>query len=153
MGSEEWRTVAVADGIRARVATDWETLREPANGVVLVSLQPATDGFRANHVWTLDRLPADMDLRSWQLGNDQLLSLTLDEYVLLDLERTEVDGYDAVRRLACHSVQGEAVTMTQLAFIFGGIGVTLTSTVSTMRYLDLANDLVEVQAGLSVGSN
>lgn len=127
----------------------WERAEDPRPGVAVVAAEPTSDlGFRANVVVTVDDLPADMDLHSWQAATDTMLPRALQDYLLLDLEHAELGGRPVVRRLAHHLVVGSgAVTMEQWASTSGGTGYTLTASVATMGYDSLADGFAEIAAG------
>ena len=88
-----------------------------------------------------------LGFRDWQTGTEELLPRTLPDYLLVDLERLEVDGRPAGRRLAHHAGPGgEALTMEQWFVLVDGVGHTLTATVETWRYDELADSLAGVAA-------
>lgn len=130
------------------VPTGWEAYDragEPADGTVLVALEPvqyADDGrarFRSNLVVTAVTT-AGLTFRDWQVGTDQILDRALTEYLLIDLERLDIDGRSGGRRLAHHrGPHGEALTLEQWFTIRDGVGHTLTATVETARYDELAD--------------
>ncbi|MGQ0630723.1 MAG: hypothetical protein ACT4P1_06740 [Sporichthyaceae bacterium] len=131
----------------------WEIHGEPR--VTLPVLMTAPDdgggeGPQANILVTVSELPAAMTFRDWQLGTDQLLGQTLDEYLLLDLEHVSLGGHPGVRRLGCHNAGGRAVTMEQWAAAVGTRGLAVTATVSTGVYDAFADDLSAIAAGLHI---
>jgi hypothetical protein len=114
--------------------------REPADPA-------APDRFRANLVLTV-LSTGGLDFRDWQAGTEELLPRVLDDYLLVDLERIEVQGASGGRRLAHHTgPSGEALTMEQWFTLLDGIGHTLTATVETWRYDELADLCAEVVRG------
>lgn len=127
---------------------DWQRTEDPEPGVALIAIEPDSAGLRTNVVLTVEHL-GELSFRDWQLGTDQLLPRVLDELVLLDLERLDVDGHPGVRRLAHHTTaDGEAATLEQWATLIGHAGVTLSATVATLRYDVMADDLAEIAATL-----
>lgn len=130
------------------VPDGWEPLPDPPEGIDWVAREPgdpsASDQFRANLVLTV--LPTGgLGFRDWQAGTDELLPRVLDDYLLVDLERIEVDGVPGGRRLAHHAGPGgEALTMEQWFALVDGTGHTLTATVETWRYDGLADVFVRV---------
>lgn len=136
----------------------WEVHDRPAVGARLVLVEPAgppspsgSSGFRANLVVTA--VPAGgLSFRDWQAGSDEILARALDDYLLIDLERLEVAGRPGGRRLAHHAgPRGEALTMEQWFTLVGDVGHTLTATVDTARYDELADLLATTAAGWRPG--
>lgn len=125
------------------VPAGWEVLANPAEGITWVAREPAEPAapqrFRANLVLTA--VPTGgLDFREWQRGTDELLPQVLDDFLLVDLERIDVVGRPGGRRLAHHAgPQGEALTMEQWFTLVDGVGHTLTATVETWRYDELAD--------------
>ena len=120
----------------------WEELAEPLPATLWVAVEPG-DGepgtFRANLVLTCDDI-SGTSFRDWQVATDELLPRTLDDYLLVDLERLEIDGLPGGRRLAHHvDRQGRALTMEQWFTRDEDRGWTLTATVDTWRYDELAD--------------
>ena len=121
----------------------WEASRDPAPGTRLVAREPL-DGcepsrFRANVVIT-EVTTAGMSFSEWQTGTEELMPRLLTDYLVVDLERLEIDGQPGGRRLAHHcGPGGEALTMEQWFTQSQGMGHTLTFTVETWRYDDLAD--------------
>ncbi len=114
--------------------------------VTFVALEPESGRFRTNVVVT-EQPTGGLDFRDWQAGTEELLPRTLPDYLLVDLERLEVDGLPAGRRLAHHAGPGgEALTMEQWFVLVDGTGHTLTATVETWRYDELADSLAGVAA-------
>lgn len=101
--------------------------------------QPDEPGrFRANLVLTCDDTTG-MTFRDWQVATDEVLPRALDDYLLVDLEKVEVDGHPGGRRLAHHvDASGRALTMEQWCTLAGDRGWTLTATCETWSYDDLA---------------
>jgi hypothetical protein len=129
----------------------WEVLADPPEGVAWAAREPADpaapDRFRANLVLTV--VPAGgLGFRDWQTGTEELLPRVLDDYLVVDLERIEVQGSPGGRRLAHHAgPAGEALTMEQWFTLVDGVGHTLTATVETWRY----DELADVCAGAARG--
>jgi len=140
-------------GFTLSLPAGWEQVEDPRPGVAVVVVEPDTDvGFRANVVVTVDDLPADVDLHSWQAAAEQILPRALNDYLLLDLEHSEVTGRPVVRRLAHHLVEGSgAVTMEQWATTAERRGFTVTTSVATMAYDSLADVFTEIAAGFQPG--
>lgn len=142
----------MADPPQLLVPDGWEVLTEGLpEGTTLIAREPAEprapDRFRANLVVT-EVSTGGLGFRDWQVGTDELLPRILDDYVLVDLERLEIDGRPAGRRLAHHAgPAGEALTMEQWFTLVEGIGHTLTATVETWRYDELADACAQVAAG------
>ncbi|NYD40532.1 hypothetical protein [Nocardioides panaciterrulae] len=114
--------------------------------VTFAALEPASGRFRSNVVVT-EQPTGGLGFRDWQAGTDELLPRTLPDYLLVDLERLELDGHPAGRRLAHHAgPAGEALTMEQWFVLVDGVGHTLTATVETWRYDELADSLAGVAA-------
>ncbi|GAA1136587.1 hypothetical protein [Nocardioides aquiterrae] len=138
---------------RLVVPPGWEVVDRPAAGVALVALEPerapaAGDRapFRSNLVVTA--VPTGgLDFRDWQAGSDEILDRALTDYLLVDLERLQIDGLPGGRRLAHHTgPHDEALTLEQWFVLHEGIGHTLTATVETARYDELA-DVTATAAG------
>lgn len=137
-------------GFRLPLPADWEQAQDPRPGVSLVAVEPPHGGpFRANVVVTLEPLATGEDLDAWQTGADALLAGALRGYLLIDLERVEVDGRPALRRLAHHErEESGAVTMEQWAVVANGLGLTLTASAGTLEYDALAPTFAAIAAGL-----
>ncbi|MCD4534077.1 hypothetical protein LRP67_08300 [Nocardioides sp. cx-169] len=121
----------------------WEILADPPESTVVVARGTALppEGFRPNLVVTAQDT-GGMGFRDWQAGTDELLPRILDGYLLVDLERLEIAGRPGGRRLAHHTgPRGEALTMEQWFTLVDGVGHTLTATVETWRYDELADAL------------
>jgi hypothetical protein len=100
--------------------------------------------FRANLVLTCDDTTA-MTFRDWQAATDEVLPHVLDDYLLVDLERIELDGHPGGRRLAHHAdAAGRALTMEQWFVLDGDRGWTLTATCETWSYDELAEAFAAV---------
>ncbi|ADD41129.1 hypothetical protein [Stackebrandtia nassauensis] len=122
----------------------------PRPGVALVAVEPSGElYFSANIVVTTDALPTATELERWQDDSDGELELRLPDYVLLDRETT-ADG--RVRRLA-HYEQPDCgpVTMEQWAWLYDGIGYTITASVATPAYDGLADVFARVAEGFTPG--
>jgi hypothetical protein len=129
----------------------WEAVRDPQPGVAMVALEPPDlAGFRTNLVVTVEDV-GGLSFEDWQLGCDELLPQTLQDYQLLDLERLDDERGPGVRRLAQHSAGGTCwVTLEQWVTLAGSTGVTLSATVETARYDASADELATVAASLDV---
>lgn len=126
-----------------------------ADGMALVALETGEDTpFRANLVVTVEDVMEGTDLRSWQMAVDEVMPSALDDYLLLDLELTEVGGIPALRRLAHYlSEAGQALTMEQWAIAAGGRGYTLTATAHTLAYDSQADFFAFVAYSFRVAAN
>lgn len=118
-------------------------LADPPPGTVWAAREPVDpttpDRFRANLVLTVDDT-ATLSFRDWQAGTDQLLPRQLEDYLLVDLEKRDIDGNPGGRRLAHHAGPGgEALTLEQWFVLADGRGHTLTATIETWRYDELAD--------------
>lgn len=126
-----------------RLPPAWAVLDEPPADTVLVAREPedpADPGrFLANVVAT-SLGTGGLGFRDWQAGTDELLPRILDDYLLVDLERLAIGGVAGGRRLAHHAgPAGEALTMEQWFVLVDDVGHTLTATVETWRYDELAD--------------
>jgi len=128
-------------GLTLPLPLGWERVEDPRPDMPIVAAEPENDlGFRANIVVTVDELPGDLDLQSWQATTEVTLPRALHDYLLLDLEHAELRGRQVVRRLAHHLVKGSgAVTMEQWATTVGSMGYTLTASVASLAYDSLAD--------------
>ena len=127
---------------RPEAPAGWDTLRQPPPTTVWTSVEPLDlddpTRFRANLVLTCDDT-TDMTFRDWQVATDEVLPHVLDDYLLVDLERLELDGRPGGRRLAHHvDDAGRALTMEQWFVLDGDRGWTLTGTCETWSYDELA---------------
>ena len=138
-------------GFALALPTGWEAVRDPQPGVGLIALEPPDRaGFRTNLVVTVEDV-GDLSFEDWQLGCDELLPQTLQDYQLLDLERLDDERGPGVRRLAQHSAAGSCwVTLEQWVALVGSTGVTLSATVETARYDATADELATIAASLDV---
>ncbi|MGH8868435.1 MAG: hypothetical protein ACRDYU_10610 [Actinomycetes bacterium] len=149
------RVEHLAGGASLPVPDGWEVLRNPEDGVAMVAVEPprtadGVDLFRANLVLT-DVPTGGLGFRDWQKGTDELLPRVLHDYLLLDLERRRVGGHEGGRRLAHHvSADGVSLTMEQWFACVAGVGFTLTATVDTWRYDEVADFLSAVADGLTL---
>ena len=145
------RLVTGPAGFALAVPEAWDVLTDVDATTVLVAIEPDHPGsraasFRANLVVTVDQV-GDLAFDAWQRGTDQILDASLDGWVLLDLERLEVDGHPAVRRLGTYlAPDGPPVTLEQWAVLRGPTGYTLSVTVATSAWASLANQVAAVGA-------
>lgn len=121
----------------------WEVVSDLPPGTLWAVREPTDaadpERFRANLVLTADDV-GTLSFRDWQVGTDELLPRMLDDFLLVDLERLSVDGLPGGRRLAHHAgPAGEALTMEQWFVLDESRGHTLTATVETWRYDELAD--------------
>ena len=136
------------DACRFRAPTGWDVLpMKPPDRLIVVEPE-GLEGFRANLVLTvMDN--GGISFRDWQAGTDELLPQQLQSYQLLDLERIELGGHPGGRRLAQHVVSGPTpVTMEQWFALVGGRGYTLTGTVDSFRYDEVADVFTSAVASL-----
>jgi hypothetical protein len=121
----------------------WEVLDDDSGQTTLVAREPADAArpaaFRANIVLTAVPL-GGLGFPDWQAGTDEVLQRVLVDYLVVDLEKLTFAGRPAGRRLAHHaSPAGEALTMEQWFIAGDDLGHTLTATVETWRYDELAD--------------
>ena len=131
-----------------RVPGGWDKVARPHAGTVWTAVQPVdlaqAGRFRANLVLTCDAL-GGLSFRDWQVASDEVLPRMLQDFLLVDLERLEVDGRPGGRRLAHHVDRAaRALTMEQWFVADDDRGWTLTATVETWSYDELADELAEV---------
>lgn len=130
------------------VPAGWDQLDEAPPATLWAAVEQPhperTDRFRANLVLTCDDA-SGMTFRDWQVATDELLPRTLDDYLLIDLEKLEIDGLPGGRRLAHHvDAAGRALTMEQWFTLDHDRGWSLTATVETWAYDELADGLAAV---------
>jgi hypothetical protein len=135
-------------GFTIPLPSTWERA-ENAEGVALVAVEPERlPWFRANVVVTIEQLPADMGLADWADTGLVQLDRILQGFLLLDVEGTEVGGRPARRTLAHHTTDTGAITMEQWILTEATLGYTVTASVGTLEYDDLADLFTTVAAGL-----
>lgn len=103
--------------------------------------------FRTNLVVTIEQLPADMGLAGWVEAGLGQLERALQRWLLLDLEQTEIGGRPAHRTLGHHLTEMGAVTMEQWTLTEAALGYTLTASVGTLEYDELADLFATIAAG------
>lgn len=147
MSDTTWTT---ADGcVTLTVPSAWEAHRD-VRGIPLTALEPGP-GFRTNAVVTYSTLPPGTGLVDWQRGTDQLLPSTLDDFLLIDLDRLPVAGSEGAWRLAHHAGPGgESLTMAQWCALVGSTGIALTLTGETLRYPELAPLMSRIAGSLQI---
>ena len=128
----------------------WDTLSEPLPATLWVAVEPqdpdAPDLFRGNLVLTCDDV-AETTFSDWQRATDGILPRSLADYLLVDLEKLEIDGHPGGRRLAHHvDGAGRALTMEQWFTLDQDRGWSLTATVDTWFYDAVADDLAATAA-------
>ena len=128
----------------------WDKLAQAPTGTVWAAVEPADADdprrFRANLVLTCDDL-GGLSFRDWQVGTDETLPRMLQDLLVVDLERLEIDGGPAGRRLAHHvDADGRALTMEQWFVQDGDRGWTLTGTAETWDYDAVADSWTDVAA-------
>jgi hypothetical protein len=90
-------------------------------------------------VVTIEQLPVDMDLDGCVEAGLGQLEPALQRWLLLDLEQTEIGGRPAHRTLGHHLTEMGAVTMEQWTLVEAALGYTLTASVGTLEYVELAD--------------
>ena len=139
----------VPEGFAApRVPDGWDKLASAPAGTLWAAAQPADlddpGRFRANLVLTCDDT-GGLGFRDWQVGTDETLPRLLTDFLLVDLERLEIDGRPGGRRLAHHvDAAGRALTMEQWFVQDQDRGWSLTATVETWSYDALADECAAV---------
>jgi hypothetical protein len=98
-------------------------------------------------VVTIEQLPVDMDLDGCVEAGLGQLEPALQRWLLLDLEQTEIGGRPAHRTLGHHLTEMGAVTMEQWTLVEAALGYTLTASVGTLEYDDLADLFATMAAG------
>ncbi|MDH2414579.1 hypothetical protein [Nocardioides sp. CER19] len=140
----------VHDGASFPAPEGWDVVTPAPDATIVIEPDRADGGFRANLVLTVGD-NGDLSFRDWQNGTDVLLRHELVDFLLLDLERLDVDGRPGGRRLAHHtSREGAGLVMEQWFAQVGSTGYTLTATVDALRYPLLAATLDECAAGLTL---
>ena len=134
---------------RPEPPSGWDTLRQPPPTTLWAAVEPvdpdAPGRFRANAVLTCDDATG-MSFRDWQVATDEVLPRALGDYLVVDLEKLQVDGCPGGRRLAHHvDDSGRALTMEQWFTLDGDRGWTLTATCETWAY----DEVAEVFAALA----
>lgn len=132
------------------VPQGWDKVTRPRSGTVWTAVEAVDldrpDRFRANLVMTCDDL-GGLTFKEWQVASDGVLPAMLQDYLLLDLERLELDGRPGGRRLAHHVDQSaRALTMEQWFVAEDDLGWTLTATVETWSYDAVADELADMAA-------
>jgi hypothetical protein len=125
----------------------WERV-EDTEGVALIARElERFPWFRANLVVTVEQLPGDMDLARWVEAGLGQLERALQRWLLLDLEQTEIGGRPAHRTLGHHLTEMGAVTMEQWTLVEAALGYTLTTSVGTLEYVELADLFATMATG------
>jgi hypothetical protein len=134
-------------GFSLPLPPSWERV-EDTEGVALIAVEPdRPPWFRANLVVTIEQLGAGMDLSTWTQAGHDLLEETLQRPLLLDEEQTEIGGRPARRALVHHGTEAGAVTMEQWTLTEATLGYTVTASVGTLEYDDLADLFATMAAG------
>lgn len=128
---------------RPDLPAGWDAMREAPPTTLWAAVAPFDlddpQRFRANVVLTCDDTTG-ISFRDWQVASDEVLPRALDDFLLIDLEKVEVDGRPGGRRLAHHvDGSGRALTMEQWCTLEAARGWTLTATCETWTYDDLAS--------------
>ncbi len=135
-------------GFTLPLPSEWEQEPDPRPGVALIAVEPDRGPwFRANAVVTREQLPPGMDLATWQRHAAAYLPQVLADFILLDAEDLVLCGRPARRTLAHHCADAGAVTMEQWATVAHGVGYTLTASVATLEYDDLADMFAAMAEG------
>jgi hypothetical protein len=136
----------------AEVSTGWQLEPDPLTGVDAIAVEPTDPQqplrFHSNLVLT-GSFTGGLCFSDWQNGTEELLPRMLDDYLLVDLEHLDGNGNGnpAGRRLAHHTGPGgQALTMEQWFTQIDDVGYTLTATVETVRYDELADILATAAA-------
>lgn len=133
-------------GFAAAVPDSWAVLTDVDATTLLAAIEPegpdtATIGFRANLLVTRDE-EVGVDRDTWQRNVDVALAQALRGWVLLDLERLEVGGHPAARRLGTYlAPDGPPVTVAQWAVLRDDTGFTLSFTTATSTWDDWADQV------------
>jgi hypothetical protein len=142
-------------GFAVAIPDSWAVVTDVDATTVLAAIEPeapgtATVGFRANLVVSHDP-GVGSDLSAWQRNVDVALDATLKGWVLLDLERLQIGGHPAARRLATYlAPDGPPVTLEQWAVLRGEAGLTVSVTAATAAWDALADQVAALGASFSV---
>jgi hypothetical protein len=134
-------------GFTIPLPTAWERVEDSEDVTLITRELERYPWFRANLVVTIEQLAADMDLAGWVEAGLGLLERTLERWLLLDLEQTDIGGRPAHRTLAHHLSDAGAVTMEQWTLVEATLGYTVTASVGTLEYDDLADQFATMAAG------
>jgi hypothetical protein len=134
-------------GFTIPLPTAWQRAVD-TEGVALIAIElERFRWFRANLVVTIERLPVDMNLAGWVTAGLGQLERALQRWLLLDLEETAIGGRPAHRTLGHHLTEMGAVTMEQWTLVEAALGYTLTASVGTLEYVELADLFATMAAG------
>jgi hypothetical protein len=142
-------------GFAVAIPRFWDVVTDVDATTVLAAVEPesagtSTVGFRANLVVTRDE-GVGLDLDTWQKGTDLILDRTLTGWVLLDLERLEINGLPAARRLGTYvAPDGPPVTLEQWVVLRGEEGLTLSMTAATATWDTMADEVAAIGATFNV---
>jgi hypothetical protein len=139
-----------AAGFALPLPSEWHRVEDPRPGVLLVAVEPERGPwFRANAVVTVERLDPPTSLAAWQDEAVRLLPQVMADLILLDVEDTQLGGRPA-RRTLIHHATGDAgaVTAELWATVDRGNGYTLTTSVGSLEYDDLADMFAAMAQGL-----
>jgi hypothetical protein len=121
----------------------WSVVDERSHGAMRLTAASPRGPAGRSLIVTVEDVDKFKDLREWQEGCDLAMVEGLDNYFLIDLEPLDVSGWDGVRRLAHYIFGSEtSMTLTQCAFMHGGLGVAFTFTVPTYEYRAVAGELL-----------
>jgi len=93
----------------------------------------------------------DMDLRSWRTGALQELSDLLVDFELEDDDEFEMLGSPVAYHRFAHRLGSADVLSDQWAWLFDGLGVTLTCSVAREDYLDYCDVFEAIAETVSIG--
>lgn len=141
------------EGFAIPAPRDWLMRESTQDTVAVIFVAPESDDeFRPNIVVTVDDLEPGQTLEQWQEFVDSVSPQMLDQYVLIDNEITEHDGYSVYRRLAHHAnPDGTALTTEQWATVRGSKGYTVTTTAATMDLKQSAGLFAAIAQGFHIG--
>lgn len=130
------------------VPSDWERVTD-SHGTALIAAEPERGPwFRANVVVTVERLPVGTDLSAWHAQSVELLAANLERFLLIDTEVDNVDGRQVGRILGHHTTDVGAVAVELWLVAEHGVGYTLTASVGSLEYDEVADMFATVAAGL-----
>lgn len=128
------------------VPSSWDVLARPPADTDWVAVEPGIlgdGGFRSSLAHSTSTI-GDVGLREWVRNTEELLKGLLPGYLLIDLQRLGIGGITGGRRLAHYRGPGGEALVTEQWFVpVEGQGHTLTATVETHRYPELADVISE----------
>lgn len=140
-------------GFSLELPTDWQVHVDPQPDLALVAIAPEPDpwGFRSNVVVTVERLDRGITLQSWQDGAEATLPEVLVDFLLIDRQDVYAGERAGICRLAHHDAGGRAITMQQWACLAERHGCTVTASVSTLAFPQLADELAAIGESFRFG--